>query len=212
MALTNIDPSTFNVPAGLVLLYINSGSIYQKNSNGITSTLTSATRVLKVLGVNAADLPCLVYAADLSHAITAAEELITSDLTGVVVGSSAKAENVYASRLAYRKVDKHVFLNEIQSLKSMIGSVLRVVDTMPAASEYAGHTVLYSGVTTENYTNARMYQSDGSVWVDVTPGFEEINHAISLASSAFGVADALADRVEQLEAQVATIMTQLGLE
>jgi hypothetical protein len=205
MALEGINPSTFIVPSGLVLLYSSSGTIYKKDNSNITSSISS--NVLKVLGLTAAELPCLVYATDLSAAI-GVTPVNTSNL---VVGSSAKASNVYAKHIAEQKVSKHVFLTEMQNLRSEIKSIMRMVDTMPIASENAGAIVLYTGDTTDTYSESHMYVSDGTTWVDITPGIETMNQIGDSVNTALSLTSATFAKLEDLEEKVNTIMQHLGL-
>ena len=107
MTLTGIDPTTFVVPVDQALLYVSNSVVYYKRSNGTTGTVSDDA--LKFLGVPSADIPCLVYEADLLRALP----VVSGGTSGVVNANSKKASTIYTDFVSSRKINKHTFLTEL---------------------------------------------------------------------------------------------------
>lgn len=106
MALSNINPQTFTVPEKQVLLYKQGDATYYKRYTGTTGTLDDKT--LKALGIAKQQLPCLIYDADLLRGLNAS----LANVDSVTVATSYKASLQYVKQASFKKLDKHVYLND----------------------------------------------------------------------------------------------------
>lgn len=108
MALTKVqNPATYKPAAGLAIIYATETG-YAYNTNGTTGATITA-KELKVLGVDAAKLPAIVFEEDVVDAL--GTTLV--DVSGVTVARSSKASVNYVKQIADQKVDKEVFLSAI---------------------------------------------------------------------------------------------------
>ena len=104
MSQLNIDVATYLPPANTCVLYVTDGAYKAKDSDGNVSEVDA--KVLPVLGVEAADVPCLVFKEDLD----AAKGSVIVDVSDVTVAMASKASTAYVKEVVSRKVDKVVFL------------------------------------------------------------------------------------------------------
>lgn len=106
-----MDPTTFAVPSGQALLYtevIGNETLYKyKLQSGTTGAVTTA--ILAALGVKEANLPVLVYQADLLSCLNEAFASV-ADLT---IATSTKASIDYVKKTAATKVNKSDYLTRM---------------------------------------------------------------------------------------------------
>lgn len=114
MSLTVSDPATYTVPSGQALLFTeteNENTVYKyKLSSGSIGTTTLA--IIKALDVKPAELPCLVYSADLLSCMN--ENFVSAG--EMTIALAQKASVKYVKQLADQKVSKATFLSTIAEM------------------------------------------------------------------------------------------------
>ena len=122
MSLTNINPETYTIPSGLVLIYKENNLYKYKSYRGEIGELDSEI-YLKRLGIDpdSSSLPVLVYNYDLLNAI--GTPVIEVDDKKSVIATSNKSYYDYVEHIINKKIDKPTFLTEIENLKSSINSI-----------------------------------------------------------------------------------------
>lgn len=152
-----MDPTTFEVPSGQALLYAEvSGNetIYKyKLTSGSTGTVN--TSILAALAVKSADLPVLVYQADLLGCLNESFATV-ADLT---IATSTKASVDFVKKVAAQKVNKADFLTRLTKMPTtaeMEDALSHKVDSSVYASDMAGKANaadVYTIAETQNLIN-----------------------------------------------------------
>lgn len=127
MSQLNVDVATYMPPANTCVLYVVDGAYKAKNASGVISDVDA--KVLPVLGVEVADIPCLIFEEDL----IAANQSTIVDVSGMTVAMAAKASTAYVKEVVSRKVDKVVFLGAVETLSQAIADNKNAGDGSVAA-------------------------------------------------------------------------------
>lgn len=139
MSLTVSDPSTYTVPEGQALLFTaveNSETVYKyKLSSGSIGTTTLS--VVKALDVKPADLPCLVYSADLLNCMN--ENFVSVGEMAIAIATKASVK--YVKQIADQKVSKATFLStvaEMPTTAEMSQALALKADASTVATDLSG--------------------------------------------------------------------------
>lgn len=114
MSLTVSDPTTYTVPEGQALLFTaveNEETVYKyKLDTGSIGKTTLS--IVKALDVKPADLPCLVYKADLLNCMN--ENFVSVGEMAIAIATKASVK--YVKQIADQKVSKATFLSTVAEM------------------------------------------------------------------------------------------------
>lgn len=179
------DVSKYTPPENTSLIYMDGSDYKYKSSAGDSGAVN--VNLFPLLGVEVADVPCLVFTSDLTAAL--AKTIVSTD--GVTIAASSKAPVAYMREVANRKVDKTDFLSALSRTGEAIDTINETLETL-GSPEGGSISAAISAAQSAAEAHADSLDSAMDSRVDI------VEAAISGYSSAGAVSSALDAKVDKV--------------